>query len=105
MEWFDGHVGALEGTLEQRPEVLKAVGVDLSVYVRLGMVDNAVDIIGAQAVVGHERIGIDRRTGFDVLPHFGLDVRPTTALEDHSPNLRYGILAVSVEQSHDGGFT
>jgi hypothetical protein len=45
MERFDGHVGALQGPLQQRPEIFDGVGVDLSIHVPLSMVDNAMDEI------------------------------------------------------------
>src|SRR5688572_21119181 len=40
MERFDRHVGALEHPLHQRPEILGAVGVDVSLHVRSGVIDN-----------------------------------------------------------------
>ena len=44
MERFDAHVGALHGALQERPEVLQAVGVDLPVHVGFGVVDDVVDV-------------------------------------------------------------
>jgi hypothetical protein len=40
MERFDAHVGALDRPLQERPEVLAAVGMHVPVNVALGMVDN-----------------------------------------------------------------
>ena len=68
VERFDRHVGALQGTLQEAPEVLQPVGVYLSVNVRLGVV-NDVMLVPAlvHAVVGAESVSVESRTEFDVL--------------------------------------
>jgi hypothetical protein len=66
MERFDGHVGAFQGALQQAPEVLHAVGVDLSFRVRLGMIDDIVDVVGRQPVVGLQFVGVDARSRLNV---------------------------------------
>ena len=43
MERFNRHVGALDGPLQETPEVLQAISVNLSLHVLFGMVDHAVD--------------------------------------------------------------
>ena len=44
MERFDRHVGATNGTFQQRPEVLEAVGVNLPVNVSFGVIDDVVGV-------------------------------------------------------------
>ena len=60
MERFNGHVGALKGALQQAPEVLQPVGVDLPINVRLGVVDDVVDVSRrSRPFVRDELIGVD----------------------------------------------
>jgi hypothetical protein len=42
MERFDRHVGATDGALQERPEVLAVVGVDLAVHVGFSVVDDLI---------------------------------------------------------------
>src|SRR5579884_1783180 len=50
------HVGAANHPLEQRPEVLDTVRVDLAVYVSFGVVDDTVDVLRVEPLVGRQRI-------------------------------------------------
>src|SRR5438132_1327413 len=59
MERFDRDIGALDGALQERPEVFEAVDVDLPIDVSLRVVNDLVDVILVQSVVGLERIGKD----------------------------------------------
>ena len=52
MKRFHANVGSVNSALQQTPEVLQAVGVNLSVYVLLGMVDHLLGEICVQAIVG-----------------------------------------------------
>ena len=61
MERLDSHSGGLEGALQQAPRVLQPVGLDLSVYVSLRVVDDALGVGVGQSLVGHQGIGVDRR--------------------------------------------
>src|SRR5262245_5061890 len=71
VEGLDGNVRALDRPLEQGPEVLQPVGVDLPAHVGFRVVNHAVGILGGQPVVGLEGIGVDGGPGLDVL----LDLR------------------------------
>ena len=67
MEGLDVNVGALDGPLQEAPEVLNAVGVNLPVNVPFGMVDDAVNVVVSEIVVGLERVGVDFGTRSNVL--------------------------------------
>ncbi len=54
MEWFDTNVASRDAALEQRPEVLKAVSVNLSINVLLRMVNNLVGVFRSQSVIGEQ---------------------------------------------------
>ena len=66
MKWFDANVCAFQSTLEQTPEILQPICVDLSINIAFRVVDNIVPIIFLQPHVRHERIGVDRTTCFDM---------------------------------------
>jgi hypothetical protein len=42
VKWLDAHVGTVQSTLQERPEIFKAVGVYLSVNVCNGVVNHFV---------------------------------------------------------------
>src|SRR5262249_43640387 len=72
VERFDRDISALEGTLQERPEVLAPVSVDLAVHVPFGVVDDVVNVVGAQAVVREQFVGVDSRTTPDVFADVAL---------------------------------
>src|SRR6266403_2275483 len=72
MKRFDVNIRALQSALEQAPEILQSVGVDLPVYVAFGVVNRLVREMLWQILVGHERIGIERRTCRDVRVNFAM---------------------------------
>src|SRR5688572_26144897 len=106
MKRFHGNVSALESPLQQAPEVLAAVGVDLPVHVLLGMVDHTVNETGAQATIGAEVIGVDGRAFGNVVAHLALhDAFSESVAEDFHPYGAVPVFAVPIQQAHDGHFT
>src|SRR5437899_2720280 len=70
---FYAHISSLEPSLEQAPEVFEPVGVNLTVNVLFGMVNDLVlESLFSESLIGHERIGIDRAPRFDVSANLGL---------------------------------
>lgn len=55
MEQFDAHIGTIDTALQQRPEVLKAVGVDATVDVFDDMINNLMRVLPGQALVGEQK--------------------------------------------------
>jgi len=70
MERLDRHIGAFQAALQQRPEVLKPVRMNLAIDVALCVVNEAVNKVGFQAFVRQERIGKDLRAFCYVLANF-----------------------------------
>lgn len=66
VERFDGHIGSMDTSLQERPEILHAVCVDLSVDVSLGVVDEPVVKL-IQSFIRQERIGVYARSSLNVL--------------------------------------
>lgn len=68
MERFHGHIGALQRALQEAPEVLAAVRVNLPVYVRLGVVNDVVNVaLVSQTEIRAQRIG--RVSGISCVGH------------------------------------
>ena len=83
MERFDANVGSFESTLEQAPEVLKAIGVNLSIDVPNGMVNNLVlESFVIESLIRHEIVCINRTALLHSGEHFGLQVLFAPPLND-----------------------
>lgn len=82
MERLDADVRPVDGPLQQAPEVLQAVGVDLAPDVGLGMVDGLMEVVRLQSFVGLQRISVDARTRLDMLANLGLQRAPASVLHD-----------------------
>lgn len=57
---FNANVGSKNATLQERPEVLKTVGVNLAVNICGRVVDYLVRIMGVEAIIEEQFIGIKR---------------------------------------------
>src|SRR5258705_250028 len=92
MERLNAHVGSFQGTLQETPEVFEPVGVDLSVHVCLGMVNDAVNVATlSHPVIGAERIGVESRTGFNVFSDDLLKLMFLAVGNDLGPHLARNI--------------
>src|ERR1039457_602254 len=98
MERFDTNVASRNAALEQRPEVLKAVGVNLPINVFLGMVNDFVGVLGSQPVIRGQSIGVEGRASFDVLLDFGLQNATLATGNYLRPNV-----SATLKDSHNGG--
>src|SRR5438874_985635 len=87
MERLNTNVGARDAALEQAPEVLKAISVNLPVDVLFGMVDNFVSVFLRESVIGLQGIGVQRGTRFDMLLNFNLKSSALPVRNDSSANL------------------
>jgi len=72
MKRFHAHIRARDAALEQRPEILKAIGVYAAIHVLNCMIYNLVRVVTSESVIGQERIGVECRTDSDVLAYFVL---------------------------------
>src|ERR1700722_4707945 len=67
MERFNTHIGTADRALQEAPEVLHAVSVDVAVNVALSVVNDLVRIVRIQRVVREKFIGHDFRSAPNVL--------------------------------------
>jgi len=72
MERFDRNISTLDGALQEAPEVLAAIGVDFTVHVGFGVVNDVMGVVGVQPVVRQEEVSVDLRTAANVREDIGL---------------------------------
>src|ERR1035438_6450272 len=65
VEWLDSNVSTMQGSLQERPEVLNPVGVDLAINISLCMGDHLMPIL-IKAIIGFQFITVNRCAGFHV---------------------------------------
>src|SRR5882724_1032953 len=100
VERFDADIGAFQLALEQAPKVFESVGVNLPVNIPFRMVNNLVlESLLLKSLIGHERIGVDRASSFDVSADVSLQC-VLFAIADYSG----ANLATTLQDSHDSGF-
>ena len=93
VEWFDTHVGSVQTTLQQAPEVLHAVSVDPLPDIGFSVVDDFMIVFGLQPVVALEFVGEQLGTSLYVatnkpLELFFFGVFVTTAVRTSPPRSR-----------------
>lgn len=87
MEWLDTDIGSTEAALEQTPEVLKPIGVNLSANVAFRMVNDLMGEVRFQSFVGQQLVGIERRAGADVFPDDLVNLWSPTSLHHFRPDV------------------
>src|SRR6266700_3015977 len=100
VELFHAYVGSFEAALEQAPEVFESVGVNLSVNVFFGMVNDLVlESLFSESLIGHERIGVDRAASFDVSANLSLQSVFFAIADDRTANF-----SAAFQDANDGHF-
>src|SRR5260370_12881235 len=100
MERLNADVGAFELALEQAPEILQSICVNLSVNVLFGMVNHLVlESFFPESLIGHKGVGIDCASRFDLSADISLE-RLLFAIPDYSG----ANLTTTFQNSHHGGF-
>jgi len=61
MERFNRDIGTVQATLQEAPEVLHRIGVNVSIRILNGVVDNGVLIVRLQSIIRLQLVGEDRR--------------------------------------------
>src|SRR5258708_4351309 len=62
---LDADVGSMQAALEQTPEILHRVRVDIPIHVFDRVIDDSVLVIRSQAVIGFQFVAEDGRASFD----------------------------------------
>lgn len=87
MERLNRNVGTADAALQERPEVLKGIGVDVSIDVLNGVVYDLMRVVSGESFVRHQRVSVERCSRFDVLADFGLKGFLLAVRNDDSANL------------------
>ncbi len=99
MERLGADIGALESPLEETPEVFESIGMNLPVNVAFGMVNDLVDKILVQSLIGEKRIRVNRTASRNVIFDFALN-RFLAAIRNHTR----ADLSTTFQDSHDRSF-
>src|SRR5579872_6730739 len=84
---FHADVGSLQAALQQTPEILHSVGVNLSIDVRDGVIDHLMGEIFGQSLIRFQRIAVEIRSNFHVLTYQRLEALLAPILDYGGPNL------------------
>src|SRR6267378_1268947 len=87
MERLDAHVGTRNSTLQERPKVFYSVGMDPTVNVLHGMVDDLVLILSMQAFVSAQLIAVEVSTSLHMFLDHGLHGVHVAVWHDLGANL------------------
>lgn len=60
------HIGTVQAVLQQEPEILHSVGIDVSANVLLGAIDDPVDVVFIKSPLGDDFVSEDFSAGRDV---------------------------------------
>jgi len=96
MEQFDANVGAIDAPLQQRPEVLKSVGVDAPVDVLDGVIHNLMGVVASETLVGEQEVGIESRSRLNMLADLRLKSVLLPVGNDDGANL-----SATLKDAHD----
>jgi hypothetical protein len=99
---LNGDVRSLETALQQRPEVLATVRVNLPVNVRLSVIDHLMHVFGSKLVVRLQRVGVDVRARFDIQADASFKRVPLVVRDRCHTDLAVAGCAVPLKQSHNG---
>src|SRR5205823_5912309 len=72
MKRLNRNISSANRALCETPEILVSVGMHLAAHVLNRVVNNLMRVIGFQAIVGKQSIGVQSRTRRDMLPYFCL---------------------------------
>ena len=72
MERLNADVGPVESTLQQAPEVLHGVRVDVAIHILYGVIYDSVLVFRLQPIVGFQFVAEDRGASFNPFPDDGL---------------------------------
>src|SRR5205085_2456359 len=92
------YIGSRDAALQQRPEVLQAVGMYATIHVLSRMVNNLVRVIGCQSFIREQGISVESRSSFDVLAYFSLQCALAATRNNGSANL-----SSALHDSHNCG--
>jgi uncharacterized repeat protein (TIGR03803 family) len=98
MKRLNRNVSPRDAALQERPEILKAVCVNATVYVLSRVVYDLMSVFGCESFIRLQCIGVESRASSDVLAYLLLQYCFAAIRDDSSANLA----ALALINSHDG---
>src|SRR5438128_6142726 len=99
MKRLHAHVGSRNATLQQRPKILKAVGMYAAIHVLSRMVHNLVRVVGCQSLIREQSVSVESRASLHMLANLCLQRTLAAIWNDSSANL-----FSALHDPHDCGF-
>ncbi len=65
MEWLDTDVVYMQSALQETPEILQRIRVNVAIYECYRLADNGVPIVGLQTIIGFQLVAEESRARFD----------------------------------------
>jgi hypothetical protein len=84
---LDRNVGSIDTALEQAPEIFQTVSVDILPNVLDSVIHNLMGVFFTQAVIGLQRVGVQRGLWFNVIADQGLKLGLAATVDNLCPNL------------------
>src|ERR1017187_1788698 len=75
MKRLNSNVGSTKAALQERPEILNAIGVNLSVYVLLKVIDELMLVLGFEIVVASKLVSHDCGTSLNEISNSSMNSR------------------------------
>src|SRR5690349_7423477 len=102
MKRLNRHIRALNGALQERPEVFHRVGMHLSIDVLLCVIDHVVSVrvVRAESLIREQFVRVDRRASFDMLTNGRLQMPLLATVESDKTNTAHALFWMALKQSH-----
>ena len=100
---LDANVGALDSPLQQAPEILQSIGVNLVPNVTLGVVNDLVSVCIPKQGIGWVSVGEDVRASFDIPPDYRAKDATAGVGENLCPNAAVAVWPVPLQEAHNDG--
>lgn len=104
MKRFDAHIGSLKATLQETPEVLNGVGVDVPTHVFNGVIDHLMGILALQTSVRPPRIREQRRAWLNMATNLSMQTEARGIGQDLCANLAVSGDGAALQHAHDDRF-
>ncbi len=100
VKWLDRNIGSVQPTLQETPEILHAVRVDISTNIRFGVVDDLMNVLRFQSPIGNQFVREDVRSDFHVRINVAVKSWLVAILNDCRANL-----SAALKHSHNNRLT
>ena len=97
MEWFNTDVSPTDTSLQEAPELLKAVSVDTSVDVLDSMVNDLMGVLTGKSIIGKQSVRVESRASFNMFFNLSLKSFLFAVCDD-----RRAHFSAALKDSHDG---